>query len=97
MDQYPLLPIFLNLRKAYDIIDRGGFLKTLEGYGAGPCMCRQLEVFLDQQEVVTLKNGYYGLHFKVDWGDTQGGLISPTLFNFNIKNVVRNWLSMTVE
>ena len=38
-DQSPLLLVFLNLRKAYDIVDCKRFLITLEGYGAGPCLC----------------------------------------------------------
>ena len=97
MDQDPLLLAFLNLSKDYDTVDRGRLLTTLEGYGAGPRMCRILEVFWDQQEVVTHQNGYHVPHFKENWGTTQGGLISPTLFNLIVNNTVKNWLSMTVE
>ena len=53
MDQDPLFLIFLELRKSYNTLDRGCFLITLEGYGAGPCMQRLLAVFWDQKEVVT--------------------------------------------
>ena len=36
-------------------------------------------------------------HSKATWGTTQGGLILPTLFNFIVVNVVRNWRELTVE
>ncbi len=32
-DQYPLYKIYLDLKKAYDAIDRGRILKILEAYG----------------------------------------------------------------
>ena len=35
-EQNPLFCIFLNLRKAYDALDRGELLWILEGYGVGP-------------------------------------------------------------
>ena len=60
-------------------------------------MCKLLAVFWDYQEVVTCQNGYHGLHFKATQGATQGRLISPTLFNLIIYNVVSNWLALTVE
>ena len=60
-------------------------------------MCRLLAVFWDHQEVINHQNGYHGTHFKETRGTTQGRLISPTLFYLIVNNVVRNWLSLTVE
>ena len=96
-DQDPLLMVFLDLRKACDIIDCGRLLTTLEGCGAVPRMCRILSVFWDQQDVCTRKNRYHVPHFKATWGNTHSGLISPTLFNLLVDNVVRNWIMLTVE
>ena len=48
MDQDPLLLVFLELKKAYDTVDRGQLLTTLEGYGAGPHMCRILQKFWEK-------------------------------------------------
>ena len=59
-------------------------------------MCILLVVFWYQQNVLTHQNGYHGPHFKKR-GNTQGGLISPTLFNLIVYNVVRNCLDLTVE
>ena len=60
-------------------------------------MCRLLAVFWDQKEVFTLQNGYHGTHFKATRGGIQGELISTTLFNLIVKNLVWNWPEMTVE
>ena len=59
-------------------------------------MCRLLAVFWDQKEVFAHKNGYHILNFKVTQGATHGGIISTTLFNFIVKNVVSNWLALAV-
>ena len=60
-------------------------------------MCRLLEVFWDQQDAITRRNGYHVPCFKATWETTQVGLMSPTLFDFIVNNVVRDWLEMTVE
>ena len=95
--QDPLFLVFLDLQKAYYTVDFGCLMTTLEGYGAGTHMCSLLSVFWDQKEVVTCKNGYHDLNFKAIWGTSQSGLISPTLFNLIVDNVVRNYLALTVE
>ena len=43
------------------------------------------------------KNGYHILQFRATRVTTQGGLISPEIFNVAVENVVRHWLPMTVE
>ena len=43
--QDPLFLVLLDLRKAYDTMDRGRFLITMEGYGVVPCTCGLLETF----------------------------------------------------
>ena len=97
VDQDPLLLVFLDLHKAYLTVDCDHLLTTLEGYGAGTHMCRLLEMFWYQQEVVTHQNGYHSPHFRETRGTTKDILIFPTLFNFIVTNVVRNWLAMMVE
>ena len=53
--------------------------------------------FWGRHEFVTPQNGYHGPHFQTTRGTTQGGFILTTLFNMVVKNVVRKWLSITVE
>ena len=52
IDQDPLFLVFLDLRKAYDIVDREHLIITLEGYGLGPRICGILETCWDCQQVV---------------------------------------------
>ena len=97
LEQDPLFLVFVYLKNSYDTVDCGRLMMTLEGYGAGPHMCRLLAVSWEQQEVVIYQNRYHTLDFKENQGTTQGGLISLTLFNLIVDNVVRNWLSLVVE
>ena len=43
--QSPLVLVFLELREAYDTMDRERVLITLEVYGAGLLLCGILETF----------------------------------------------------
>ena len=52
VDHEPLLLVFLDLWKDYDMVDRDRLIQTLEGYSTGPCMCRLLETFWYHQQVV---------------------------------------------
>ena len=38
LELHPSYRVFLNLRKAFDVMDREQCLMILEGYGAGPRM-----------------------------------------------------------
>ena len=89
--------VFLNLHKYYDNLNHGRLMQTLGGYEAGPKMRGILESFWSPHEVVTLQNGYHGPQFRVTRGTTQGGLISPTIFNLAFDSVVQPCLYMTLE
>ena len=41
----PLFLVFLDLRKAYNTVNRECLILTLEVYGTGPCLCVILETF----------------------------------------------------
>ena len=59
LDQYlasvyheTILLVLLDLRKAYDTVDMGCLIQTLEGYGAGTILCEFLAKFWVHQKVV---------------------------------------------
>ena len=64
-NQVPFFLVFLDLRKAYNKVYRGCFIRTLELNVTGPHMCKLIANFWAHQEVVTIENGYHGPNFKV--------------------------------
>ena len=97
INQDPLFLVFLDLRTAYDTVDRDHPIIALEGYVAGPRLCGILETFWDYQQVVPRQNGFHGLDLPNTRGTTQGGLVSLTLFNVVVDNFIRTSLAMTVK
>ena len=55
-------------------------------------MCALLQHFWDHQQIVVSQAGYYGAPFSAQNGLTQGGIVSPTVFNVVCDAVVREWL-----
>ena len=47
--------------------------------------------------MVPRHNVYHGLALTATQGMTQGGLVSPTLFNVVVENIVKIWFAMTAE
>ena len=52
LEQHPLYGIFIDLRKAFDAMDRERCLEILRGYGAGPNMLRLIDHFWKEAELV---------------------------------------------
>ena len=70
---------------------------TLEGYGVGPFLYGILETFWGRQQVGPIHNGSHGPAFPATRGTTQGSLVSLTLFNVVVENVIITWMAITVE
>ena len=89
MVQKTLHFIFLDLRKAYDTVDKERLLEILEGYGVGPNVLGLHKFYWDHQCCVSKCGKYHGETFVPYRGATQGGAVSPTLFNILVDAVVR--------
>ena len=92
IEQAPFYGVFIDLKKAFDAMDRGRCLLLLEGHGAGPNMRRLIRHFWDEATNVCRTSGNYGTPFKAGSRVTQGGPLSAKLFNILVDAVVRDWL-----
>lgn len=97
INQTPIFQVFLDLRKAYDTVDRDRLLDVLKADGVGENLCRVLKTFWQQQQTIAKQSGYYGNPFQATRGFVQRDPLSPTLFNILVDAVVRYWLSLPVE
>ena len=82
--------IFLDLRKAYDSIDRRRVLRLMEKYRIGPNIRRYVAKVWESQEFVLRQAGFYGAPFQVNRGCTQGDIDSPIIFNLIIDVVIQS-------
>jgi hypothetical protein len=92
MEQEPLYQVFVDLRKAYDHLDRERCLAIMTGYGVGPKLLRLQAKFWDQAEMVCCAGGSFGEPFHAFRGATQGGSLSILMFNVCVDAVIREWL-----
>jgi hypothetical protein len=92
LEQEPFYGVFLDLKKAFDVIDRERCLLILEGYGGGPNMVRLIRTFWWDATMVCHASGNYGGPFCAGQVVTQGGSLSAKLFNILVDVVVREWL-----
>jgi Reverse transcriptase (RNA-dependent DNA polymerase) len=94
----PLFQVYIDLRKAYNTIDRDRALETLSSYGMGPRLLNLLRHFWKSQRIlVTHQSGFHGPEFQASRGGTQGSLWIPNLFNILIDNVFRYWLTLVID
>ena len=96
IEQVPLYGIFIDLHKAYDAMDRGECLKILRDAGTGEKALCLISRFWKQSVMVCRAGGRYGRVFRARRGVTQGGPLSPTIFNIMVDAVVREWLQNTL-
>ena len=90
----PLLQIFLDIRKAYNSLDRGRCLEVLIGYGMGPNLAHLLNSYWDRQRIVPKTGKFLGKDFWTSRGVTQGDPASPIVFNIVVDAVVRAVIDM---
>jgi hypothetical protein len=96
MEQEPLYQVFVDLRKAYDHLDREWCIEIMIGYGVGPKLLRLQIQFWNQAQMVCHAGGSFGKPFEAFWGITQGGPLSSLMFNVSVDAVIREWLRWTL-
>ena len=91
--QAPFYGVFIDLKKAFNAMDRERCLLILKGHGAGPNMHR-LICFWDKATNVCRASGNYGTPFKAGHGVTQRSPLSAKLFNIMVDAVVPEWMRL---
>ena len=92
IEQAPFYGVFIDLKKAFDTMDRERCLIILETNGVRPNMCRLIRHFWDKATNVCCPSGNYGTPFKAGRGVTQGSPLLAKLFKIMVNMVVREWL-----
>ncbi len=92
-----LYQICLDLKKAYDALDRERTLNILAAYGVGPKMLALQKHFWDTAQLVCRAGGNYGEPFCTGRGVTQGGPLSSLMFNVCVDAVVSEWLHQMLD
>jgi hypothetical protein len=92
VDQAPLYQIYLDLKKAYNALDRTRCLEILAGNGVGPNLLHLQKQFWDDAKMVCRAGDNFGEPFGAGRGVTQGGPLSSLMFNVCGNAVVREWL-----
>jgi hypothetical protein len=84
--------IYLDLKKAFNSMDRECCLLILGGYGVGPKMIWLIRNFWENAMMVCRASVNYGTPFQAERGVTQGGPLSAKLFNILVDAITQEWL-----
>jgi hypothetical protein len=89
LEQVPFYGVFLDLQKAFDLMDNKCCLLILEGYGVRPKMIQLIRNFWANATMVCQASVNYDTPFQAGQGITQGGPLSAKLFNVLIDAVAQ--------
>ena len=84
-----MFKVFIEIQTAYNSLDRWICMKILRGYGLGPNIQKIIQIYWDRKNVVPKAGRFLGDPFNMERGVTQGGPISPKIFNIVVNAVVR--------
>lgn len=87
----PYYQVFLDLRKAYDTLDRDRTMAILEAYGVGPNIRNYLRWIWNNLVLVPKSGGYFGSPIRSRRGILQGDCFSTDSFTIIVDCVLREW------
>ena len=91
--EHPLFLCFVDLRKAYDTVNRAALWEVMKTYNIPPDVIRRIRDLHTNTEVQVRAFGGLSDKFLVDSGVRQGCVMSPTLFNVFMDFIVKKTLN----
>ena len=85
-----LYMIFIDIKKAYDSLDRDKVIQLLRNYGVGENICNIISNMWLEDIIAPKQKQYYGQPFLSHKGVKQGDIILPTIFNIVVDAVIRD-------
>ena len=89
-EDVPLVLLSLDQEKAFDRVDWGFLLRTLEKFNFGPDFCRWVKLFYTDFESAVIINGWTSSFFPPSRGVRQGCPLSPLLYVLSIEVLAAN-------
>ena len=87
-DNTSAIVVFLDLEKAFELASADAILLSLARKGVSGSLLRWLQDFLSQRQACTRFQGRISETLPLENGTPQGSILSPTLFNVLIENLV---------
>ena len=89
-----LFQMFLDIRKAYDPLDREKYIEVMRGYGVGPNITQLLNSYWERQRIAPKTGKFLRKEFRTGRGFMQGDPDSPMIFNIMVNAVIRAFLDV---
>ena len=90
--QRDLFHNFIDFKKAFDRVWHDGLWQVLRNFGIEEGLIQIMESLYKNSSSAVLLNNQIGKYFKTTVGVRQGCLLSPTLFNLFLENIMRETL-----
>ena len=90
--QQSLYHVFIDFKKAFDRVWHAALWETMRKYNASANLVRTIEQPYDKATSAVQKNGSIGEWFRSTVGARQGCLLSPTLFNIFLEQIMSDAL-----